>query len=114
MNLTRSLRFKEILHEKEFNEESIVYNKSNIQFKTKNLDLEYIVNEIEIIETEYKCFTSNISNEEQNTFKDIMNNPNTILKPTHKGGGLVSMENSYYRDSLVTKGYLGSNVCQEE
>ena len=43
----------------------MVYNKSNKQFKTKDLELEHIVREIENIEIEYKCFTSNISNEEQ-------------------------------------------------
>ena len=43
-----------------------------------------------------------------------MNNPNIILKPTHQGGGLVSKDNLYYRDFLVIKRHLGSNVCQEE
>ena len=62
-DLTRRLQLEEILHEKEFNDESIVYNKSNKQFKTKDLELEHIVKEIENIETEYKSFTSNITNE---------------------------------------------------
>ena len=53
-NLTRRLQLETILHEKEFNEESIVYNKFNKQFKIKDLELEYIVKEIENIETEYK------------------------------------------------------------
>ena len=100
------------MHEKEFNDESIVYNKSNKQFKTKDLELEHIVKEIENIETEYKSFTSNITNEEQNALKNLMNNPN-IMKPTDKGGGLVLMDKLYYRDSLVIKGHLDSNVYQE-
>ena len=37
-------------------------NKSNKQFKTKDLELEHILKEIEHIETEYKSFSSNISN----------------------------------------------------
>ena len=36
---------------------------------------------------QYKSFTSNISNEKQNALKDLMNNPDIILKPTVKGGG---------------------------
>ena len=103
-NLTRRLQVEEILHEKEFNDESIVYNKSNKQFKTKDLELEHIVKEIENIETEYKSFTSNITNEEQSALKNLMNNPDIIMKPTDKGGGLVLMDKSYHRDSLVIKG----------
>ena len=35
------------------------------------------------------------------------------MKPTDKGGGLVLMDKSYCRDSLVVKGHLDSNVYQE-
>ena len=66
---------EEIFQEKEFNDESIVYNKSNKQFKTRNFELGNIVKEIENIETEYKSFPSKISNEDQNAFKDLMNKP---------------------------------------
>ena len=62
------------------NGESIVYNKSNKQFKTKDLELEHIVKEIEDVDTEHKSFTSNISNEEQNTLKNLMKNPDIIMK----------------------------------
>ena len=104
---------EEILYEKEFNCESILYNKWNKQFKTKDLELEHIVKEIENIEIEYKSFTSNIWNEEQNALKDLMNNPNITLKPTDKGGALVLMDKSYCQDSLAIKGHLDSNVYQE-
>ena len=50
----------------------------NKQFKTKDVELEHIVKEIENIETEYKSFTSNVSNEEQNALKNLMNDPDTI------------------------------------
>ena len=58
-------------------------------------------------------FTSNISNEEQNALKNLMNNPDIIMKPTDKGGGLVLMDKSYYRDYLVIHGYFDSNVYQD-
>ena len=88
MNLTRRLQLEEILRGKEFSHKSIVYNKSNKQFKAKDLELEHIVKETENIETEYKSFTPNISNEKQNASKNLMNNPDIIMKPTDKGGGL--------------------------
>ena len=62
---------EELFHKKEFKDESIVYNNSNKQLKTKDLELEHIVKEIDNVETEYKSFTSNISNEEQNGFEKI-------------------------------------------
>ena len=101
------------MHQKEFNNKSKIYNKSNKQFKTKDLELKRIVKEIENIETEFKSFTSNISNEEQNAFENLLNNPGIKMKTTDKGGGLVLMDKSYYRDSLVIKGDLDSNVYQE-
>ena len=64
-------------------------------------------------ETEYKYFTSNITNEEQNALKNLMNNLDLTIKPADKGGGLVLMDKSYYWDSLVIKGNLDSNVYQE-
>ena len=88
LNLTRRLQLEEILRGKEFSHKSIVYNKSNKQFKAKDLELEHIVKETENIETEYKSFTPNISNEKQNASKNLMNNPDIIMKPTVKGGGL--------------------------
>ena len=51
-NLTRRLELEEILPVKEFNEESIVYNKLNKQFKIKGLELEHIIKETENIGTE--------------------------------------------------------------
>ena len=96
---------EEILYEKKFNGESRVYNKSNKQFKTKDLELEHIVKDIETIEAEYKSFASSFSNEEQNALKDLINNPDIMLKRTDKGGGLILMDKSYYRDSLVIKGH---------
>ena len=83
------------------------------QSKTKDLEQEHIVKEVENIETEYKSFTSNISNEKQTALKDLMNNPDLILKPTDKRGDLVLLDKSYCWDSLVIKGHLDSNVYQE-
>ena len=65
------------------------------QSKTKDLEQEHIVKEVENIETEYKSFTSNISNEKQTALKDLMNNPDIILKRTDKRGGLVLLDKSY-------------------
>ena len=59
---------------------NLLYSKPNKPFKTKYLESEHTVKEIENIETEYKPYTSNISNEKQNALKDLMNNLDIILK----------------------------------
>ena len=45
--------------------------------------------------------------------KDLINYPDITLKSKDKGGGLVLMDKSYYRDSLVIKEHLDSNIYQE-
>ena len=65
------------------------------QLKTKDLEQEHIDKEVENIEAEYKSFNSNISNEKQTALKDLMNNPDLILKPTDKRGDLVLLDKSY-------------------
>ena len=62
---------------------------------------------MENINTKYKPFTSNISREEQNVLKDLMNNSDIILKPTDKGSGLVLMHKSY----IIEIFWLLSDIC---
>ena len=45
--------------------------------------------------------------------KNLINNPDVIMKPTDKGGGLGLVDKSYYRDPLIIKGHLDSDVYQE-
>ena len=52
-------------------DESLVSDKSNKQFKSKNLELRHLVKSIENIETEYKPFNSNISKDEQEALQKL-------------------------------------------
>ena len=52
-------------------DESLVSDKSNKQFKSKNLELQHLVKSIENIETEYKPFNSNISKDEQEALQKL-------------------------------------------
>ena len=62
---------------------------------------------MENINTKYKPFTSNISREEQNVLKDLMNNSDIILKPTDKGSGLVLMHKAY----IIEIFWLLRDIC---
>ena len=56
---------QEIFYGQDYQDELLVSNKSNKQFKNKDLDLQHLGKSIENIEREYKPFNSNISNDEQ-------------------------------------------------
>ena len=87
--------------------------KSNKQFKSKNLELQHLVKSIENIETEYKPFNSNISKDEQEALQKLITNKDIIIKLTDKEEGLVLMDKTYYRDHLVKKEHLHSNVYKK-
>ena len=81
--------------------------------KSKDLELQHLLKFIENIETEYKSFNSNISKDKQEALQKLITNRYIIIKPTDKDRGLVLMDKTYYRDHLVNKEYLHSNVHKE-
>ena len=64
-DFTRRVQMQEIFYGQDYQDELLVSNKSNKQFKNKDLDLQHLGKSIENIEREYKPFNSNISNDEQ-------------------------------------------------
>ena len=102
---------QEIFYGQDYQDESLVSNKSNKQFKSKDLDLQYLVKSIENIETEYKRFNSNISKDEQEA--KLTTNKHIIIKQTDKDRGLVLMDERYYLDHLGKKQHLHSKVYKE-
>ena len=94
---------KEIFNGKDYQDESLVSNKSNKQVKSKDLELQHLVKYIDNIKTEYKPFNSNISKDEQEALQKLITNKDIIIKPTDKGGGLALMDKTYYRDHLFSK-----------
>ena len=104
---------QEIFHGQDYQDELLVSNKSNKSFKSKDLELQHLVKSTENIETEYKSFNSNISKDEQEALRKLITNKDIVIKPTDKGGGLVLMDKTYYRDHLVNKEHLHSKVYKD-
>ena len=104
---------QEIFYGRDYQDESLVFNKSNKQFESKDLELQHLVKSIENIQTEYKPFNSNISKNEQEALQKLKTNKEIIIKPTDKGGGLVLMDKTYDRDHLVNKEHLYSKLYRE-
>ena len=107
-DFTRRIQMQEIFYGQDYQDESLVSNKSNKQFKSKDLELQHLVKSVENIEIEYKSFNSNISKDEQEALQKLITNKDIVIKPTDKGGGLVLMDKTYYRDHLVNKEHLHS------
>ena len=112
-DFTRHIHMQEIFYGQDYQNESLISNKSNKQFKSKDLELQHLVKSIENIETEYKPFNSNISKDEQEALQKLRTNKGIIIKPTDKDGSLVLMDKTYYRDHLVNKEHLNSKLCKE-
>ena len=55
-DFTRRIQMQEIFYGQDYQDESLVSNKSNKQFKSKDLELQHLVKSIENIQTEYKPF----------------------------------------------------------
>ena len=104
---------QEIYYGQDYQDESLVSNKSNKQFKSKDLELQHLLKSIENIETECKPFNSNISKDEQEALQELITNRNIIIKRTDKGRGLVLMDKTYYCDHLLNKEHLHCNVYKE-
>ena len=91
----------------------MVSNKSNKQFKSKDLEFQHLVKSIDNIETEYKPFNSSILKDEQEALQKLMTKKDIIIKSADKGWGLVSLDKTYYRNHLVKKEHLHSNIYKE-
>ena len=55
----------------------------------------------------------NLSQEERTALKELMENDDIIIKPADKGGCLVIMNKSFYRDKLVIQDHLNSDTYEK-
>ena len=92
---------KEVFYEKEYEDESVVRNKSTKIFQTKNKELSLIVNEIENLTPNLLNFKSNFTREEYYALQFLKENQDIVFKTADKGGGWVIMDKNYYRDKIV-------------
>ena len=76
---------QEIFYGQDYQDESLVSNKSNKQFKGKDLELQHSVKSIENIEKVYKPFNSNKSKDEQEALQKLIVNKDIIIKSTDNG-----------------------------
>ena len=78
---------KEIFHDTECEDESIVHNKSARGFETKGWELSLIINEIEILTPNIVNYKSNFTQEKYSALQSLKGNQDIVFKTADKGGG---------------------------
>ena len=101
----RRIKLKEFFHDKNYEQDdSLVRNKSNFEpSKGRNAALDEFITRtknfpLSSLPTEKKY---NITLDERNALTSLQNDPTIIIKEADKGGGIVIMNTSFYRDKML-------------
>ena len=101
----RRIKLKEFFHDKNYEQDdSLVRNRSNFgPSKGRNAALDEFITRtknfpLSSLPAEKKY---NITLAERNALNSLQNDPTIIIKEADKGGGIVIMNNSFYRDKML-------------
>ena len=103
---------KEIFNDTEYEDESIVRNKSTRNFKMKSRKLSRIINKIENLTSNVISFKIVLAKKNILHCSLQKENQDIIFKTADKGDGWVITDKNCYWDKTV-KGHLLSNVYKE-
>ena len=103
---------REIFNDTEYEDESIVRNKSTRNQETRSGELSLVINEIENSTPNVIICKSNFTQEEYFALQSLKGNQDIVFKTADEGGGWVIMDKNYYWDKTV-KEHLLSNVNKE-
>ncbi|CAG2218430.1 unnamed protein product [Mytilus edulis] len=96
---SRRLRLREYFGNGKFDDGSLVRNKSTFTPKTGRD--EYLDSFIDTISINYHNTKQNLSRREKKSLEELKNNPSIILKEADKGGGIVIMDKTFYREKVL-------------
>ena len=85
---TRKLKIRELFWETDFEDESLLRNRSNKELTCTNSELNKIIRQIEDLEPERTHYDDNISQQERKALDNLKQNPNIV----DKSGGFVIMD----------------------
>ena len=103
---TRKLKIRELFWETDFEDESLLRNRSNKELTCTNSELNKIIRQIEDLEPERTHYDDNISQQERKALDNLKQDQNIVIKTSDKSGGFVIMDKSFYRDKLVLSDHL--------
>ena len=96
----------------EFNDTSLLRNKSIHEVKTENEWVQYMANVLETLEPEPVNISSNVTDEERRAVKELAVNKNIVIKRADKTNIFVVMDSEFYRNKLVLNDHLSSSTYE--
>ncbi|CAG2199913.1 unnamed protein product [Mytilus edulis] len=99
---SRRLRLREYFGNGKFDDGSLVRNKSTFTPKTgRDEYLDSFIDTISKLPINYHNTKQNLSRREKKSLEELKNNPSIILKEADKGGGIVIMDKTFYREKVL-------------
>ena len=109
---TRKLKIRELFWETDFEDESLLRNRSNKELTCTNSELSRIIHQIEDLEPGRTHYDDNISQQERKALDNLKQDPNIVIKTSDKSG-VVIMDKNFYKDKLVLSDHLQSETYQQ-
>ena len=111
---TRKLKLRERFWGVEYDDESLVKSKSNINFNTAIPELSNILNILEQIEPTINDVNDSLIKQERRALtKELQEDQDLVIRKTDKCNTLVLMEKDYYCNILVMKHHLNTSTYQK-
>ena len=111
---TRKLKLRERFWGVEYDDESLVKSKSNINFNTAIPELTNILNILEQIEPTINDVNDSLIKQERRALtKELQEDQDLVIRKTDKCNTLVLMEKDYYCNILVMKHHLNTSTYQK-
>ena len=101
-SFTRRLRLREMFGNSQNDDESLVRNKSIYTPKSgKDEFLDSYIDVISRLPIKPNKYKQNISRDEQQALNNLKNDANIIIKQADKGGAIVIMDKSHYKEMVL-------------
>ena len=111
---TRKSKLRERFWGVEYDDESLVKSKSNINFNTAIPELSNILNILEQIEPTINDVNDSLIKQERRALtKELQEDQDLVIRKTDKCNTLVLMEKDYYCNILVMKHHLNTSTYQK-
>ena len=110
---TRKLKLRERFWGIEYNDESLVKSKSNINVNTAIQELSNISNILEQIKPTISNVNDNLTKQERKALKELQEDQDLVIRKADKGNTLVLMDKDYYCGTLVMKQHLSTSTYQK-
>ena len=104
--MTKKLKIIDKYKDTEWNDDSLVRNKSTKEVKTDNIWVQYIVDTLENLEPEPVDTPSNITEKERRALIQLAENRDIVIKKADKTNVFVIMDSTFYEQKLVLNDHL--------